>query len=580
MTAMARTLRTCVSLSVLAALAVPAAQAQSVGYGDVTGSGGSDRASGTSSDGGEAATSKRARRANRQGGKAVTVQPYIELNQIVDAELSPGDDVLTYTQAVAGVDATIAGRNSAASASVRYEYHQGWSKRAGEGDSITGLVSGYTTAAPGLTLNVAGIAARASNSGEGGGFGGVYSRENADSTVYAVQGGPSYVARVGDLDLAANYRAGYTKIDTDFDDADLGEAGLTFRPETFDESVTHVADVQAGFAPGTVAPVGVAAAGSFYQENVSNLDQRLRDMQARGIVTVPIGTDVQVSGAVGYENVEVSARDAVRDANGVPIVRRNGRYVTDKSAPRLIAYETDGLIWDVGVSWRPSRRTYATAHVGRRYGATNYTGSFTWAPTARQTLSVGVYHTISAFGGNLGRVLDNLPDEFLAVRDPITGDLGGCVSSLEGNNCLTGAFTALRSSVFRSRGVAASYNWRFGAIDAGLGIGYDTRKYIGAPGTVLAGTDGQRDETLWLVANLGWTINDDSGWLANAYANRVSRDDVVGDISNVGLTTAYYRNVTAHLRAHAAVGIDGSMGEGDYRDFWNATGLVGMRYNF
>ena len=49
--------------------------------------------------------------------QATWVQPYIEASQVLSAELSPGDDVLTWTQLAAGVDAGIAGRNSAASAS-------------------------------------------------------------------------------------------------------------------------------------------------------------------------------------------------------------------------------------------------------------------------------------------------------------------------------------------------------------------------------------------------------------------------------------------------------------------------------
>jgi hypothetical protein len=576
-------LRPLVSLTALAAMLVPlAAQAQSVGYGDVTGSDGAS-SDATGADGG--VSTKRERRGSgdgRQGGgKVVQIQPYLELNQIVDAQISPGSDLVTYTQAAAGVDASIAGRNNALSASVRYEYHQGWSKRAGHGDSISGIVSGYTRVAPGLTLNAGALAVRTNDSsggrfGGGGSLGSSYVGNTGDSTVYAVQGGPSYVGRIGDLDLGANYRAGYTKIDTD-NGSRNGAQG--FAPDLFDESVTQVADAQAGFAPGTVLPVGVGVAGSFYQENVSNLDQRVRDMQARAIVTVPVSRTVQVSGAVGYEDVEVSMRDAVRGPGGVPIVR-NGRYVTDKSGPRLIAYDTDGLIWDVGVSWRPSRRTALTAHVGRRYGATNYSGSFSWAPSARQTLSVGVYNTISGFGGNLGRVLDELPDDFVAVRNPISGELGGCVSSLQGNNCLTGAFTSLRSSTFRSRGIAATYNVRFGAIDAGLGIGYDNRKYIAAPGTVLAVVEGQVDENYWINANLNWAIDNRSGLYTNAYANLTKSDAYVGDISNVGLTTAYYRNLTNHLRAHAALGIDGTLGNDEFADFWTASALVGMRYNF
>jgi hypothetical protein len=569
-----------VSLTALAMVLAPvASHAQSVGGG----SAGGDSAS--SSDQGDGVSTKRERRAGRRsgGGKSVQIQPYIELNQIVDAELSPGSDVLTYTQAAAGVDAAISGRNTAASASVRYEYHYGWGKRASNGDSISGLVNGYTTVTPGLTLNVAGLAIRATNSGNGEGFGGggglgsgYVSDNNANTTVYAAQAGPSYVNRIGDLDVSANYRFGYTKVDTNFRGRNDDRISA---PNTFDESTNHIADVQAGFAPGTVLPVGVGAAGSFYQENVQNLDQRLRDAQVRGIVTVPVSRTLQASGAIGYEDVEISARDAVRDANGVPIIRK-GRYVSDKSAPRLIAYDTDGLIWDVGVSWRPSRRTSLTAHVGRRYGGTNYSGSFSYAPNARQTLSVGVYNTISAFGGNLGRVLNELPDDFVAVRNPITGDLNGCVSSLQGNNCLTGAFTALRSSTFRARGVSASYSVRFGAIDAGLGIGYDNRKYIAARGTVLGSADGQVDENYWLAGNLNWAIDDRSGLYTNAYANLTKSDAFVGDISNVGLTTAYYRNLTNHLRAHAALGIDGTLGSEEFDDFWNASALVGMRYNF
>jgi len=275
----------------------------------------------------------------------------------------------------------------------------------------------------------------------------------------------------------------------------------------------------------------------------------------------------------------VSSRDVARGPDGAPLIR-NGRYVTDKSGPRLIAYETDGLIWDVGVSWRPSRRTALTAHVGRRYGAMNYSGSFSWAPTTRQTLSVGVYNTISGFGGNLGRVLSDLPDDFVAVRNPISGELGGCVSSLQGNNCLTGAFTSLRSSTFRSRGIAATYNVQFGAIAAGVGIGYDNRKYIAAPGTILAIADGEVDENYWVNANLNWQIDNRSGLYTNAYASLSKSDAYVGDISNVGLTTAYYRNLTNRLRAQAALGIDGTLGSEDFDDFWTASALVGMRYNF
>lgn len=568
---MSRSSLAMVSLAALA-LAMPA-----VTHAQPVGGTGSPASAGEQADVGTGGLRRNGRDgAAGSGGKTVRIAPYIEFNQLVDAQLSPGDEVVTYSQAAVGVDAVVAGRNTALSASVRYEYHEGWGRRASDGDSITGVVSGYTTVTPGLTLNAAGLASRARSDGEAGGFGGAYSRGGGDADIYAVQAGPSYAGRVGDLTVGANYRAGFTKIDVN-DDADDGRP---VRVDTFDESVTHVADVQAGFAPGTVLPVGIGVAGSIYQEDVDLLDQRVRDAQARAIVTVPVSRTVQVSGALGYENVEISARDAVRDAQGNPVIGNDGRYVTNGSSPRFIAYETDGLIWDVGVMWRPSRRTALTAHVGRRYGTMNYNGTFSWAPDSRRTLSVAVYNTVSAFGGNLGRVLDDLPEDFVAVRNPITGDIGGCVSSLEGNNCLTGAFGTLRSSTFRSRGVAASYSMRFGAIDAGLGIGYDNRKYIAARGTVLAINDGRVEENYWLTANLGYTVDDRSGWYANAYANLIQSDLQLGDITNLGATAAYYRALTARLRATAALGIDGTLGNEFTEDFWTASALVGMRYNF
>src|SRR5690606_16811384 len=49
-----------------------------------------------------------------------SVIPYIEAAQVLTQELEPGNDTVTYTSLAAGVDATVAGRNSAASVSLRY----------------------------------------------------------------------------------------------------------------------------------------------------------------------------------------------------------------------------------------------------------------------------------------------------------------------------------------------------------------------------------------------------------------------------------------------------------------------------
>src|SRR5690606_13436452 len=151
--------------------------------------------------------------------------------------------------------------------------------------------------------------------------------------------------------------------------------------------------------PGTVLPVGLGLGAGYTQQDVSNLDQRVVDGYVRADVIAPVSGSVAVVGGIGYEDVEISSRDAVRDAGGDPVIGGDGRYVTDDTAPRRIAYATEGLIWDVGVMWRPSRRTSLEAYVGERYGTMTYRGALSYAPNSRSRLSVSVYDDLTSFGG-------------------------------------------------------------------------------------------------------------------------------------------------------------------------------------
>src|SRR5207237_9246394 len=100
--------------------------------------------------------------------------------------------------------------------------------------------------------------------------------------------------------------------------------------------------------------------------------------------------------------------------------------------------------------------------------------------------------------------------QFDALRNPITGEIGGCVASsggaqvganaAGGNACIAGALASVRSAVFRSQGGAASYGVDLGRLQFGVGGGYDRRQFIAAVGTVLAPANGVVDESVWLVA--------------------------------------------------------------------------------
>ena len=330
--------------------------------------------------------------------------------------------------------------------------------------------------------------------------------------------------------------------------------------------------------------MGVGA--GWNREDVSNLDQRIDDKHVRGDVTLPIGSDLALVGGIGYEDVTVSNRDAVRDpVTGQPVIGTDGRYATDKSQPRQIAYQSDGLIWDAGVMWRPSKRTALEAHVGRRYGSTSYYGSFAYAPNSRTSLNVSVYDSISGFGGLLNDRLANLPTQFEATRNPLTGDLGGCVAAAASvgagqSPCLSSAFASVNSAVFRGRGVMASITRSEGNLQYGLGAGYDRRKFIAAPGTVLASANGVTDETVWMAAFVNGRIDRNSSFGTTMWANWYqSGDAAAGDTRAFGATGAYYRTLTGRLSATAAVGVEGVKRE-QIEDIWSAQAMLGVRYSF
>jgi hypothetical protein len=64
------------------------------------------------------------------------VQPYIEVAQVVSAQISPGNDVVTFTQIAAGVDINVQSRNSAAAVSVRYERNIGYGDNSVDANTV------------------------------------------------------------------------------------------------------------------------------------------------------------------------------------------------------------------------------------------------------------------------------------------------------------------------------------------------------------------------------------------------------------------------------------------------------------
>lgn len=506
------------------------------------------------------------------------VAPYIEAAQVVTAQLQPGDDVLTYTQLAAGVDAAVSGRHSTASASLRYAREIGYGN-AVDSDTMSGIArASVGLVRRGITLEAGGLASRTSVDERGfNPIGQIGGNENATSQIYSVYAGPSIQTRSGRAEISGAYRLGYTRVES--------PDGIVTAPgqqpvDFFDASTTHNAALRIGVAPRVVAPVGVGIGGGWNRQDISNLDQRIDDRHVRADAILPVSRNVALVAGVGYEDVEVSSRDALVDARGEPVLGPDGRLVTDESEPRRIAYDTDGLIWDVGVLWRPSNRTSLKAHFGRRYGSTTYYGSLSYARSRNSSLSVTVYDSITGLGGQLTSALDMLGADFRASRNPISGDLGGCVIGLEGNNCTLAQLNSLRSSVFRNRGVAAGFSVVRGRTSLSLGAGYDHRRFIGGQETVLADVDGMIDESVYVAANLTHELDRRSTISTGAYATWFDDGSGgLGDGIGYSASLAYDRRLWRGLTGVAAVGIDG-ISRDSLPDYSAASALLGLRYTF
>ena len=140
----------------------------------------------------------------------VEIVPYIEAAQVLTAELAPGNAVVTYTMLAAGVDGSVVGRNSAASASLRYERRFDYGDHGVEGDTLSGVARASVALAPRVaTLEGGLLGARTRVDGNSASsFGG----EDSTSQIYAAYVGPSVHTMAGNVEVEGHYFLGYTRV--------------------------------------------------------------------------------------------------------------------------------------------------------------------------------------------------------------------------------------------------------------------------------------------------------------------------------------------------------------------------------
>lgn len=291
-----------------------------------------------------------------------SITPYIEIGQVVTADLK-NDDVLTYSTVAAGVDASVQTKRTQLQVSYRYERRFSYSKKVGDDDVHSGLARASVRVAPGVTLEGGAIATRVRSDIRGAAPGNLAGNVDNISQVYSAYVGPTVASHVGPVGVAASYRFGFTKAEAP---GTTGVAPGSPKLDVFDTSQSHVFNASAGVKAGAVLPVGVNVSAGYERDTAGQLDQKYESKVVRGDLVLPVLPTLAVTGGAGYEKITVSQKDALRDANGVPVTDSRGRFQTDPASPARIAYQTDGLIYDAGVIWRPSPRTTLQARAGRR----------------------------------------------------------------------------------------------------------------------------------------------------------------------------------------------------------------------
>ena len=564
------------------------ALAQSTGGGPPLAYGNPDAGDGaeTASDGTSAASVDEPLPRGRASGagnggkprKRTKIVPYLEIDQTVFDQTAPQQQVVTYTTVAAGADMLINTHRTSGVATIRYEHHFSETRSQGSSNTVTGIVRTQTQLIPHtLQFDFGGLATHTAIAANGSTYLNPVDNVGSIYQIWSLYGGPSLQTHAGVLGVKAAYDLGYNEIDQI---RSYVPAGGGAPVDVFGHSVTQQGTVSVGVRPGEVAPFGVAVLGSHSREDISNLAQRLNDDRLVVQVTQPVSRDLAVVGEVGWEKVKVSQRDALVDANGHAVVASNGQYVTDPNSPRKLAYQANGLTWDVGVEWRPSKRTVAGAYVGRRYDSTTYYGSIYHAPDSRSTMNLTVFDGIYGFGSGVMNALQALPTDFTVTRDPFSGNVGSCYLGSTGGSCVSGALGSANAFVFHARGVNAAYSVQVGRLNFNVGAGYISRRVITAAGTVLASRNGQLDQSWYANGGISGPIDRQTRFTLNGFASLYHTNDVpLGDTGDWGLNGLLIHHITDKLDGTAAFEVLAVKPQVS-ADQLEMMGQLGLRYNF
>lgn len=505
------------------------------------------------------------------------IAPYIEVGQVLTADLSGDGDVLTYSTVTVGIDASVHTRRVEVQVDYSYQRRFAESRSLYDDDVHSGIARVNAKIAPGLSIDAGGLATRTRSDIRGPFSSNLIGDTNNSSQLFSGYVAPTLSTRAGPFSISGAYQYGYTKVEEA--NGTSGTTGL----DSYDSSQVQMATASIGVRSGVVAPFGFTVSGGWDHEDARQLDQRYNGKFVRADVVQPVGGGFAVEGGVGYEKITITQRDPLVDSDGNVVTDSAGRYVTDESSPRRTAYRTDGVIWDVGAIYRPNQRTSIEARAGRRYGSMSYTGSLSYQTGRASALQVGVYDSVTTFGRQLNGSIAMLPTSFVTTTDPFSDSYNGCVFSTTGTSagtCLNSIFASATTSGYRARGVDAVYAMNIGRTRVGIGMGYVNRRYYST--ATVSGSeydiDGVTDQAWYGQAFYSRQLTRRAGVQADVIASYFNSGlDGSDEVFGGGVNGTFFYNL-GRLGLNASVGIYGyDTGSGDQL---SAQGTVAARYQF
>ncbi|MGH6781113.1 MAG: hypothetical protein ACREB5_03275, partial [Sphingomonadaceae bacterium] len=192
------------------------------------------------------------------------ISPYIEVQQVIDADLDDGGEVLTYTAIAVGVDASVTGNRAQGQISYRYEHRFGYGDNASDENIHSGLARGAIEVVPDLLSFEGGALATRSRVDIRGAAPDPALGGNENTTqIYSLYAGPTLRTMIGDVGVNAAYRIGYTKTEANTDLAlPPGQQPL----DLYDDSTSHLASVSVSQRPGAL-PFGWSINAGYERED-------------------------------------------------------------------------------------------------------------------------------------------------------------------------------------------------------------------------------------------------------------------------------------------------------------------------